>query len=175
MNRIQRHMLRSIAAGAVFLGGVAGVQAGEHEHHHGAASTQASAGPAAAPYLLDTDPVSGVALGEKPIVYDYNGRELRFHDEGTLDAFKADPAKYLPKLDKLMIERLLPSYPLDTCVVSGDKLGGDMGKPVDKIYRNRLVRFCCPECIRDFEKNPARFLAKIDAAAKAKTGNAAAK
>ncbi|MFT3783194.1 MAG: hypothetical protein QM790_14390 [Nibricoccus sp.] len=61
------------------------------------------------------------------------------------------------------------SYPLDTCVVSGEKLG-DMGKPVDYIYKeegkpDRLVRFCCKMCISKFKKDPAKYLKAIDEAA----------
>ena len=66
------------------------------------------------------------------------------------------------------------AYPLTTCVVSGDKLGGDMGAPVDYVYKekgkpDRLVRFCCKDCIADFEKEPAKYLKKLDEAAAGKT------
>lgn len=63
------------------------------------------------------------------------------------------------------------AYPLDTCVVSGDKLeGGDMGAPIDYVYKqegkpDRLIRFCCKDCVKDFNKDPAKYLAMIDAAA----------
>ncbi|HXC98893.1 MAG TPA: hypothetical protein VN048_06095 [Verrucomicrobiae bacterium] len=68
------------------------------------------------------------------------------------------------------------TYPLTTCVVSGEKLGGDMGAPVIFIYKDpkikndpgREVRFCCPDCVKDFKKDPAKYLKKIDDAAKAK-------
>lgn len=62
------------------------------------------------------------------------------------------------------------AYPLQTCVVSGDNLeGGDMGGPVDYVYKqdgkpDRLVRFCCKSCVKDFKKDPAKYLAAIDAA-----------
>jgi hypothetical protein len=61
-------------------------------------------------------------------------------------------------------------YPLTTCVVSGDKLGGDMGDPVDYVYKqsgkpDRLIRFCCKDCIKDFEKDPAQYVKKLDEAA----------
>ncbi|MDH3584346.1 MAG: hypothetical protein OER86_09040 [Phycisphaerae bacterium] len=59
------------------------------------------------------------------------------------------------------------SYPLDTCVVSGEKLG-DHGKPYDHKHEGRLVRFCCEACIDDFNKDPAKYLAKIDQALAAK-------
>jgi hypothetical protein len=35
---------------------------------------------------------------------------------------------------------------------------------VNYVYANRLVRFCCPECIKPFNADPAKFLAKIDEA-----------
>ena len=57
------------------------------------------------------------------------------------------------------------AYPLDTCVVSGEKLDS-MGKPYVITYEGREVRFCCDGCEEDFRKEPAKFLAKIDAAAK---------
>jgi len=65
-----------------------------------------------------------------------------------------------------------PAYPLDTCVVSGEKLGS-MGKPFDYTHKeegkpDRLVRFCCKMCIGDFKKNPAKYLKLIDEAAAAK-------
>lgn len=60
-------------------------------------------------------------------------------------------------------------YPLTTCVVSGEKLGG-MGKPVEYIHRqagqpDRTVVFCCRGCIKDFLKAPATYLRKLDDAA----------
>jgi hypothetical protein len=76
----------------------------------------------------------------------------------------------------------IAAYPLSTCVVSGDKLdeANDMGGPVDYFYKvagqpDRLVRFCCKDCVKDFEKDPAKFLAKIDEAAAAKAKSAAKK
>jgi YHS domain-containing protein len=56
-------------------------------------------------------------------------------------------------------------YPLDTCVVSGEKLGG-MGDPYAFVYQGREVKMCCQNCKKDFDKSPAKFVAKIDAAAK---------
>lgn len=56
-------------------------------------------------------------------------------------------------------------YPLTTCIVSGDKLG-EMGKPVMLDYKGRQVGFCCKSCIGDFEKDPAKYLAKLPATTK---------
>jgi YHS domain-containing protein len=53
-------------------------------------------------------------------------------------------------------------YALDTCIVSGEKLGG-MGDPIVKKYDGREVRFCCEGCIEKFEADQAGFFKKIDA------------
>lgn len=63
----------------------------------------------------------------------------------------------------------VPAYPLTTCVVSGEALG-EMGAPIDYIYKedgkpDRLVKFCCKMCVGKFKKDPAKYLAKLDAAA----------
>jgi len=52
-------------------------------------------------------------------------------------------------------------YPLDTCIVSGEKLG-EMGEPVVKVIDGREVKFCCNGCIKKFNKDPAKFFATID-------------
>ncbi len=54
-------------------------------------------------------------------------------------------------------------YPLETCVVSGEKLGS-MGKPYVHKHEGREVQFCCKGCIKTFDKDPAKYLSKIDAA-----------
>ena len=55
-------------------------------------------------------------------------------------------------------------YPIDWCVVSGEKLG-EMGPAVAYMYQGRTIKFCCKACIRDFEREPARYLARLDSAA----------
>ena len=62
------------------------------------------------------------------------------------------------------------AYPLTTCVVSGEKLGG-MGDSFEYIHKeagkpDRRVLFCCEGCVDDFKKDPAKYLAKLDEAAK---------
>jgi hypothetical protein len=65
-------------------------------------------------------------------------------------------------------------YPLDTCIISGDKLGGDMGDPIVFIYQDKAkgisqeVKFCCPMCKPKFLKDPDKYMKVItDAEAKA--------
>lgn len=55
-------------------------------------------------------------------------------------------------------------YPLDTCVVTGAKLG-EMGEVVKYTYNGREIRFCCPGCVETFKKDPAKYLKILDNAA----------
>jgi YHS domain-containing protein len=52
------------------------------------------------------------------------------------------------------------SYTADTCIVSDNKLGS-MGTPVTRVYDGQEVKFCCKPCVAKFEKNPSKYLAKI--------------
>jgi len=62
----------------------------------------------------------------------------------------------------------LKPYTLKTCVVSGEKLG-EMGKPYVFDYKGREIKLCCKGCLKDFKKDPAKYIKKIEEAeAKAK-------
>jgi YHS domain-containing protein len=52
-------------------------------------------------------------------------------------------------------------YPLDTCVVSGEKLGS-MGEPYVITHEGTEVRFCCDSCLPEFKKDPDKYLAKLE-------------
>jgi YHS domain-containing protein len=66
----------------------------------------------------------------------------------------------------------LKPYTLKTCVVSGDKLG-EMGEPYVYEYQGREIKFCCKGCLKDFNKEPAKYIKKIEEAeAKAKKDKA---
>ncbi len=56
-------------------------------------------------------------------------------------------------------------YPLKTCVVSGEKLG-EMGDPYVFVYQGREIKFCCKGCLKDFNKEPAKYIQKIEEAEK---------
>ena len=68
---------------------------------------------------------------------------------------RADDTNSVPKQDKLA-----------TCPVSGEKLDGDMGKPYIFVYQGQEVKLCCPGCKKDFDKDPAKYMAKVRAADK---------
>jgi len=64
--------------------------------------------------------------------------------------------------DKDKAAKLKP-YPLETCVVSGEKLG-EMGKPYAYEYKDREIKFCCKNCVKDFKKEPAKYVKKLEEA-----------
>jgi hypothetical protein len=57
-------------------------------------------------------------------------------------------------------------YTLKTCIISGDKLGGDMGEPYVFVHEDREIKLCCKGCLKDFNKNPAKYVKLIEQAEK---------
>jgi YHS domain-containing protein len=56
-------------------------------------------------------------------------------------------------------------YPLTTCVVSDEKLGADPTmKPYVFTHEGREIKLCCKSCLKDFKKDPATYIKKIEAA-----------
>jgi hypothetical protein len=81
-------------------------------------------------------------------------------------------AKKSTSAEAAVIAKARADYPLKTCLVS-DELLGSMGEAAPYIHRvsgqpDRVVFVCCAGCIDDFKAEPSKFLAKVDAAAKAK-------
>lgn len=52
------------------------------------------------------------------------------------------------------------AYPLTVCVVSGEKLG-EMDKPYVFKHDGIEVQLCCDRCKAKFDKDPARYMAKL--------------
>lgn len=52
------------------------------------------------------------------------------------------------------------NYPLTTCVVSGEKLG-EMGDPFVHVHEGTTVKFCCKSCLKDFNKDPEKYISMI--------------
>ncbi|MFO0874551.1 MAG: hypothetical protein U0575_11350 [Phycisphaerales bacterium] len=92
----------------------------------------------------------------------WNNRLVRFCCKGCLKKFNADPAKFTAKLDEAVIAAQRAGYKLETCPISGEKLGA-MGAPVEMVVNNRLVKLCCKSCVSGVKKNPAAVFAKLDA------------
>jgi hypothetical protein len=90
------------------------------------------------------------------------------------DHSSADKSAAPAAPDAAWLAKAKAEYPLKTCAVSNEEIGGSMGEGIDYVYQqegkpDRLVRFCCKDCRKDFDKDPAKYLKLIDeAAAKAK-------
>lgn len=74
--------------------------------------------------------------------------------------------------DAALIAQARAAYPLKTCLVSDEALGS-MGDATPYIHRvagqsDRVVFFCCGGCTDDFKADPAKYLKKVDDAAKTK-------
>jgi len=121
-------------------------------------------------YPFDTCIISGEPLVEDgkdiAINYVYNNRLVRLCCKGCVRDINKNPAAFFKKIDAAIVKKQREHYPLENCVVGGGSLGS-MGEPVEIIAGNRLVRFCCAGCKPKFEKNPAKFLAMVDAGWKA--------
>lgn len=118
-------------------------------------------------YPLETCPISGEAFGGDmgdPINLVHEGQFVRLCCKGCIKDFNKDPAPTLAMIKQAVIEAQTADYPLDTCVVSGEALGGDMGDPIDHVIGTRLVRLCCKGCVKKVNADPGTYMAALDAA-----------
>jgi len=106
----------------------------------------------------------------------------RAHDDHK-DPQASQPAGQLVPVsekDAAWVAKQKADHPTTMCVVSDEKLGGSMGDPVDYIYRvagkpDRLVTLCCKDCVKDFNKDPERYLKLLDSAPAKKSADDHAK
>ncbi len=112
--------------------------------------------PAAKPQT--TCPVTGKPI-DRGVHIDYQGQRIYFCCPKCPAEFRKDPEKYFARFaaDGVQLENVQT-----VCPVSGEKLiGGDMGEPVTLSYKGRTIKLCCNMCRPKFEKDPARYLAKL--------------
>lgn len=50
-------------------------------------------------------------------------------------------------------------YPLNTCIVTGEAF--EHGKPYVFVHDGQEIKLCCKDCLADFQKDPAKYLAKL--------------
>jgi len=53
-------------------------------------------------------------------------------------------------------------YTLNKCVVTDEALEHD--KAYRFVYKGQEVKLCCKDCLADFNKDPGKYMAKINAA-----------
>jgi YHS domain-containing protein len=52
-------------------------------------------------------------------------------------------------------------YPLKKCLVSDEALGS-MGEAYVFTYKGQEIKLCCKGCLKDFNKDPKKFLKKME-------------
>lgn len=127
---------------------------------------------------LSTCIVSGEPLGDTAVVKvledpkdaSVQGREVRFCCEKCVATFEANRAKYLQAADEAIAAKELAPYPITHCLVMPDEKLAEPGTPEAQdvkqvVVGNQLVRLCCAQCERKVKRNPAAYLAKLQAAA----------
>lgn len=116
-------------------------------------------------YPLETCLVTGEEMSEsgsmEAVNIVYANRLVRLCCKMCKKKFSADPGKYIQELDHAVIEDQQNDYPLDTCGVSGGKLGS-MGDPVEMVVAGRLVKLCCGGCRAKLNAEPSKYLQNID-------------
>ena len=64
-------------------------------------------------------------------------------------------------------EKKAKPYTLTTCPVSDEKLDSDPDmKPFVFTYGDREIKLCCKSCKKDFDKDPAKYIKKVEVAEK---------
>jgi len=103
-----------------------------------------------------------ISMG-KPYVMVYEGQELKFCCKDCVKDFSKDKVAYLKKVEEA--EAKATPYPMKKCVVSGEAFEHE--KPYVFAYEGQQVKLCCKDCLKDFKKEPAKYMKKIEVAAKA--------
>jgi YHS domain-containing protein len=97
------------------------------------------------------------AADGKPAAHDH-GAEAKPADKGAKphdhDHASAKPTE-TPK------DAPAKPYPLKTCIVSDNDLDS-MGEQASFVYQGQTIKVCCKACIAKFEKNPAKYLKKLE-------------
>ena len=155
--------LIALAAGALLAGPVALASLGNGVQDKAEKTDEAAIIAVQLPsYPLTTCVISGEEIEDVENVV-HEGRLVRLCCGNCKKEFAKDPAKYIAQIDAAVIKAQLPTYPLQTCPVSEEELGG-MDEPINYVHGTRLVRFCCKSCVKSFKKDPAETMAVIDAA-----------
>jgi len=104
-------------------------------------------------------PVEGGDVDPK-VTIQHEGKTIAFCCAGCDEEFKKDPAKFMAIIAK---EKKEAPKLNAKCPVSDD----DADATLTKEYKGRTIAFCCEECIKDFDKDPKKYVAKLEKQEKA--------
>ena len=117
-------------------------------------------------YPLTTCLVSDEPLGTMGETLDvvHEGRLVKLCCKGCVKQLAKNGVALMTKLDDAAIAAQKPDYPLDTCLVSGETFGGDMGDPIEMVHEGRYVKLCCEGCKKGLARDADALIAKLDEA-----------
>lgn len=110
-------------------------------------------------YPLKACAVSGEKLTDSAVDTVAGGRLVRVCCAKCVKAVQESPAKFADLVRDAVIAAQKPAYPLAHCPVTGERLGADA---IDHVHGTRLVRLANAKIVAEFERDPARFLGKVD-------------
>ncbi len=115
-------------------------------------------------------PVEGGDV-DSAVTVEHEGKTIGFCCAGCDTEFKKDPAKYMAIVAKEQKDAKKADAgkkeeaKLNTkCPDSDDEI---TDATLTKEYKGRTIAFCCDGCIKDFDKDPKKYVAKHEAAEKA--------
>ena len=100
---------------------------------------------------------------ETTVDHAVGGRTFKLCCKDCAKQLTDSPKAAADKLDAAITKAQSKTYPLEVCVISGEKLGS-MGTPVDFVFNDRLYRLCCNACAPKIKKDPTAATDKLNAA-----------
>jgi YHS domain-containing protein len=97
---------------------------------------------------FEKEPAKFMAIVDKELAAEKKGDAAKKGDAKKGDAKKDDAAKGEKKEAELNAK----------CPVTGD----DVDKEITETHKGRKIAFCCNDCVKDFKKDPDKFVKKLD-------------
>ena len=101
-------------------------------------------------------PVRGGEI-DTSVYVDHDGRRVYFCCGGCIDKFKANPEKYVKKLEDQGVTLEKAPKPQTMCPV----MEGKINREFHTDYEGKRIYFCCEPCIGKFNDNPKRYMKKM--------------
>ncbi len=110
------------------------------------------------PYPREVCAVSEEKLGGmgEPFVFVHEGQQIKLCCKSCKKDFDANPAKFLARIEEEA--KKVKKYPGKTCLMSGEPLPADAPA---SIFKGQEFKFCCEDCQKKFDKEPAKYAAKL--------------
>ncbi|MCP4853762.1 MAG: hypothetical protein GY903_04640 [Fuerstiella sp.] len=110
-------------------------------------------------YPLNKCIVDGKLLDDFSTIDKVVGNRLfRVCSDDCCQAVEQQPATYFGVLNKAVIKKQKPTYPLAKCVVSDEALGKHA---IDHVVGNQLIRLSSSEQLDRFDTNPGKYLQEL--------------